>query len=166
VSFIDGALLETRKLRDATFTDESVSTAVWWECLVDAHDERSLRCFLYSLAERDEVEPGTSTFVTSRVIALKTDLLQHIISLQTACLPPRRACVTQKHFAHCLRQSCFLLEILPKLRGGYFALHDGTVSSTALLDDCVFSKSSLTPQALLFDSAERKLMTQPCHYHR
>ena len=117
-----------QKLRDAIFKDENcVSKDVLWECLVDPHDEMCLRSFLLSLAGQSEADPRCSTSVISWVIALKRNLLQHAICLMTTNSLVNGAGVKKEHFVYCLRQSCFLLEILPKLRGGYFALQDGTV---------------------------------------
>jgi len=125
IAFIDGALSVTRQFHQDVFNnDKSIGIESLWECLVDADDERSLFSALRSLDGLNQGEIDNVPVIL-RMVDLKIQLLQHIISL-ISCSPHTKSGVTQPRFVHCLRHSCVLMDIIPTLRTWCFA-HDEPV---------------------------------------
>lgn len=133
LSGIDSVLSQTRSLQKSIFTSqENIGIDVLWKCLIDPIDDEAMRGCLNTLALVTKSASCDSVLVDFRLIFLKFNLLLHIISLvANPSTIAGETFVTQEQLVHCLNETCFLLDILPTLRTGYFALEAEKVRSLA-----------------------------------
>ena len=104
------------------------------------------------LASKDPSLTDKQQRAARQVIELKTLSLQHLVSMMSppfvvSCMSG--GLVTQKdHFLHCVRSSCFIIDILPKLRKGAFAVPEEQVREY-LLDETIMM-NVLISRVILF----------------
>ena len=100
------------------------------------------------LASKDPSLTDKQQRAARQVIELKTLSLQHLVSMMSppfvvSCMSG--GLVTQKdHFLHCVRSSCFIIDILPKLRKGAFAVPEEQVREYLLERDYYDECAGLT----------------------
>ena len=140
---------EIHRIESSYFSTETyINPHIFWISLVDTEGETFIRNALEMLASKDPSLTDKQQRAARQVIELKTLSLQHLVSMMSppfvvSCMSG--GLVTQKdHFLHCVRSSCFIIDILPKLRKGAFAVPEEQVREYLLERDYYDECADLT----------------------
>lgn len=106
-----------------------------WEVLEDPDENKILKDYFTALLDYRTPSAHDSALPCFRVIDLKLKLLKQVTALLSVESPSLQSTATarQNHFMHCAKTVVYLLDVLPKLRKGYFALREVSVSTWRML---------------------------------
>jgi hypothetical protein len=106
-----------------------------WEVLEDVDENKTVRDCFTTLLDCRTRSAQDSALPCFRVIDLKLKLLKQVAALLSVESPSLRntATMLRNHFMHCAKTIVYLLDVLPKLRNGYFALQKVSVRQVRML---------------------------------
>jgi hypothetical protein len=109
--------------------------SVLWEVLEDLDENNTVKDCFTTLLDCRTQSAQDSALPCFRVIDLKLKLLKQVTSLLSVESPSLKstATVLQNRFVHCAKTIVYLLDVLPKLRNGYFALQKVSVRHLRML---------------------------------
>ena len=148
------ALSQNDALRTKVFSGLYIQLEVLWTCVVDPSDDAVVRQFLGSLVNALPTSPDNRNMSAMDVIDLRTNLVNHIISLiGSVPVAAVKTIVDRRQFVHCLREACYIIDILPKVRSGFFALPEVNVRTQRSLQFSLYV--CLTKYHVLYFSDSR-----------
>jgi hypothetical protein len=107
-----------------------------WEVLEDVDENKTVRDCFTALLDCRTRSTQDSALPCFRAIDLKLKLLKQVAALLSVESQSLRSTATMRrnHVMHCAKTIVYLLDVLPKLRNGYFALQKVSVRQVRMLN--------------------------------